>query len=350
MVEVDAPVFVRVQNVLVAVVPAHVGEGVVLPRADVLRESRVMALDRQDEGRAHRLEIGLGHAKERACLVNRVEKRPAQDEQRVVGALQGKRVEAPDRIAFGIRLGLGHPEARLRVGDHVVAGVGGADHQRRLAVVMADDGVAREDEAGAGPREAREDEPRHHRDEDHAGENLDRRDEVPVMGLRVHVAVADGRQRLDREIEKLQVEARGRVGDRVFAERVEQRIEKIDADEHGSRAAEEARPARGHAVMVEVVEEKPVETFRDDLALADADDALPRARWFLGGHAHGFWSHARAARVNCGKALLPLAGEGAPMGRMRAPRMEHHGRQPSPQPLSRRAGDGLATLRRSRGP
>jgi hypothetical protein len=44
----------------------------------------------------------------------------------------------------------------------------------------------------------------------------------------MHIAVADGRQRLDREIEQIEIALAGDVGDRLIAERIEQREDCVE--------------------------------------------------------------------------------------------------------------------------
>src|SRR6516164_11404565 len=61
------------------------------------------------------------------------------------------------------------------------------------------DGVVGKDEAHAWPREAGEDQVGQHREETHAGEDFDYGDHVPIVGLRVHAAIANRRQGLDRK-------------------------------------------------------------------------------------------------------------------------------------------------------
>jgi hypothetical protein len=61
-----------------------------------------------------------------------------------------------------------------------------------------------EHEAGLRPRKAGKDQTRHHREKAHAGENLDGSDEMTVIGLRMHIAITNGGQCLDRKIEQAQ--------------------------------------------------------------------------------------------------------------------------------------------------
>src|SRR6516162_7078124 len=86
-----------------------------------------------------------------------------------------------------------------------------------------------EDEASARPPETGEDQPGHHREERHAGEDFYRGDEMPVMGLRVHAAVTDRGQRLDRKVKKAERLISGDIGDWLVAEPIEK-------CEHGSGA------------------------------------------------------------------------------------------------------------------
>src|SRR5579871_5419729 len=75
---------------------------------------------------------------------------------------------------------------------------------------------------------------------------------MPVIGLRMHLAVTGGRERLDREVEVTEKRVAWRVGDRVVAEPVKQSEESVEDREHRCRAADEGRPRRGHAEMAQV--------------------------------------------------------------------------------------------------
>jgi hypothetical protein len=96
---------------------------------------------------------------------------------------------------------------------------------------------------------------------------------MPVIGLRVHVAVADGRQRLDREIEQAQRQRQGvgNVGDRLVAEPEQECEDGVEDDEDERGAAEEPRPVDRHAAMIEVAPEAGAEAARFDLAKPDRD-------------------------------------------------------------------------------
>src|SRR5215469_999714 len=109
-----------------------------------------------------------------------------------------------------------------------------------------------EDDASAWPRETGEDQPGHHREERHAGEDFDRGDEMPIMGLRVHVAVADRGQRLDREIKKAERLIGGDIGDWLVAEPIEKCEHRIESDEDRRRRAEKDRPRGGHCAVIAV--------------------------------------------------------------------------------------------------
>src|SRR6516162_4704474 len=121
------------------------------------------------------------------------------------------------------------PQSRRRLRNRVVTLVGDPDHQRRLALMDGYHRIFSEDEASARPPETGEDQPGHHREERHAGEDFYRGDEMPVMGLRVHVAVTDGGQRLDRKVKKAERLISGDIGDWLVAEPIEK-------CEHGSGA------------------------------------------------------------------------------------------------------------------
>src|SRR5487761_2356659 len=74
--------------------------------------------------------------------------------------------------------------SRGGVADDVVAFVGEANHQGRLAFMVGNDRIVREQQPGIRPREPGEDQPGHQRHREDPREQLDRGDEMSVMGLR----------------------------------------------------------------------------------------------------------------------------------------------------------------------
>ena len=115
----------------------------------------------------------------------------------------------------------------------------------------------------------------------HAREQLQRRDKMPVMGLRMHIAVAGGRKRLDAEIEIIDVGPAGHVGDRLISDPVEARENRVKGDEHQRSAGDESRPGGGHAAMADVAPEAEMKAFTDDdFAAAKSDDLFVRLSLF----------------------------------------------------------------------
>src|SRR5258708_14887369 len=92
------------------------------------------------------------------------------------------------------------------------------------------------------------------------------------MGVRMHVAVADGRQRLDGEIEQVDEAAGGNVGDRLMAEEEDERKGAVERDEYERGAREEDRPGDGHRSMVQVRPESAVQSPGYDVTVANSDD------------------------------------------------------------------------------
>ena len=64
----------------------------------------------------------------------------------------------------------------------------------------------------------------------------DGRDDMAIDRLRMHVAVADRRRRLDAEEEEIGEAAAARIGDRRVAETVDQRENEVQRDETPPRA------------------------------------------------------------------------------------------------------------------
>ena len=200
----------RAGDVDVTVVPADVAMRIDAPGIKLLGRTVVDAADIERQGAVDRGEIVGGHPVKRAFLVDDVEQRPAQREHRMLAAVEYQFVIAPQRMAFDGLLETKQPKPRRRLRDRIVARIGDAEHQGRLALVHGDDRMLGKDKTRARPREPGKDQPGHDREEGHAGEDFDRGDEMPVIGLRVHVAVADRRQRLDREIEQARAASRAR--------------------------------------------------------------------------------------------------------------------------------------------
>ena len=138
-------------------------------------------------------------------------------------------------MPFGRRIREQGPHARLRDRNLVHALVGETHHQAALPVMRRDDGDIREKNAWADEREAHENERGEHRDREHAEEDFDARQHMPIGRLRMHVAIADSGVGLDREEEIVEKRAR-RIGDRLIAERIQEREDAIDDEEGDGRA------------------------------------------------------------------------------------------------------------------
>ena len=227
-----------------------------------------------------------------------MKQRPAQRKHRMFLTLELQLVVAAELVALGGVFQAKQPEPRGRLGDRVVARIGDADHQRRRALMRGHDRMFGKHEARPRPRKAGEDQSGHHREETHAGEDFHGRDEVAVIGLRMHVAVADRGERLDREIEKLQRAVAGNVRDRVIAERIEQSECGVEQDEDRRGGAEEHRPIDRHRAVIEIGPESAGQSAGFDLAGADMDDT---------GSALAFWRCRFASLCRYGIALTPHA-------------------------------------------
>jgi hypothetical protein len=102
-------------------------------------------------------------------------------------------------------------------------------------------------QGGLRPREAGEDQSRHQRHRQDAGEELDRRDEVAIMRLRMHVAIAGRRERLDAEIEIIDVVAAWHIRNRLVGEPeiagpIEQPKPGVEQQKQNGCAGDEGRP------------------------------------------------------------------------------------------------------------
>jgi hypothetical protein len=129
-----------------------------------------------------------------------------------------------------------------------------------------------EHEAGARAREAGEDQPGHHRQKRHAGEDFDGGDEVSVIGLRVHVAIADCRQRFDREVKVSEGPVPGSISDRLVAERIQESENSVERDKDRCGAGKKYRPVDRHRPMIEIGPKTWAQAERLDLHVAEPDD------------------------------------------------------------------------------
>src|SRR5262249_14879441 len=98
----------------------------------------------------------------------------------------------------------------------------------------------------ARPGEPGENQSGHHGEERHPGKDFGRGDEMPVMGLRVHVAIADRGQRLDREVKKSKRRIACDIGDWLVAEPIKKGEHRVENDENSRRRTEKHRPGDGH--------------------------------------------------------------------------------------------------------
>src|ERR1700676_2859176 len=100
---------------------------------------------------------------------------------------------------------------------------------------------------------------------------------MPVMGLRVHVAIARGRERLDAEIEVVDVGAARHIGDRLISDPIQQRKNCVEDDVDNCCAANEGWPGCRHAAMADIGPEIEMQALGHHLVVAQADN--PRLCW-----------------------------------------------------------------------
>jgi len=170
----------------------------------------------------------------------------------MLAAIEPQFIEASQLVALLCALSAHDPQPRGGPRDCVVPRVRHADHQRLSFFVACNHGVIGEHETGPRTREARENQPGHHRKKTHSGEDFDRRDQMPIVGLRMHVAIADRRQRLDREVEISERSIPGGVGDRLMTQGIKEAKHGVEHHKHCGGGAKEYRPIDGHRAMIEI--------------------------------------------------------------------------------------------------
>src|SRR4051794_6840836 len=92
-----------------------------------------------------------------------------------------------------------------------------------------------------------------------------------VVRLRVHVAVADRRKRLDREIEEVAEAARPRISDRILTKEIKCGVNGVDGQKRERRRGKEPNPGDGQRSVVEVPPEITGQSAGEEVARAEAN-------------------------------------------------------------------------------
>lgn len=153
--------------------------------------------------------------------------------------------------AFGQLLVARVHDPKFRFDHAVMVVVTDSYHQRRFPIQWADHHRFAEHDARDGSGETDENETGHDREQKHAGHDLDRADDVPVNRLRVHVSVADSRERLHAEEKTIEKPLRScRARDAVVVETVKEGKEKVQRNVIETDEECELRPVQA--------EERPI--------------------------------------------------------------------------------------------
>src|SRR5215472_5002061 len=104
----------------------------------------------------------------------------------------------------------GKLDPELRFDHAVLIFVADAHHQRRLSIQGRNHHRPAKHNPGDWSRKAHKNEAGHHSDQKYARHDFDHADDVAINGLRIHVAVADSRKRLNAEEEAIQQPFRSR--------------------------------------------------------------------------------------------------------------------------------------------
>src|ERR1700730_12338841 len=192
VVDSNTAVFRGAYDIRVALPKTNVGMIVGSSRVDGLCRNNVISGHHHDQRNLGCVEIVRVESVKRAFLIEDMVKRPAQRERGVLVPHQWQLVESSKRPALHTHDILEQPKPGGSIADDVVTLVGVANHQGWLAVMARNGRVVGEQQAGIWPREPRKDQSGHQRHRKDAGEELHRRDEMSVVGLRMHIAVTGG--------------------------------------------------------------------------------------------------------------------------------------------------------------
>ena len=106
---------------------------------------------------------------------------------------------AMKHLAVDTDLGKQDVQARHRIRENGCPPITDPHHQRRFVVVHRDDRVCGEDQLGPRPRKANEGQAGQNCREGEPADDLGRRNQVAVQCCRIHLAIADGCNRLYAE-------------------------------------------------------------------------------------------------------------------------------------------------------
>jgi hypothetical protein len=126
-----------------------------------------------------------------------------------------------------------------------------------------------------GTREAHKNQTVDHCQAKHARHDLEHGNQVPVQSFRIHVAVADSRERFHAEEKSVGKRAGRHLGDGMWPHHVQRGKYKIDEEIDAENNTGEPRPAQGQDQMVCIspIELLGIELNKFELPVADPDPA-----------------------------------------------------------------------------
>ncbi len=162
-------------------------------------------------------------------------------------------------------------QLRRRIRKHGCAPVADPHHQRRFAVMHRHHRIGGEDQLGPRPRKADEGEAGQDGREREPAYDLGRRDHMAVQCRRIHLAIADRRQRLDAEEEGVREAIRPSIRHRTGNQPKECGEDDIHQQIKCEQGREELRPGQGDGEMVGIAQIEARNALLPELVGAEAN-------------------------------------------------------------------------------
>ena len=186
-----------------AVAELNIAPGVILLCLNRRRDDGIDSNDRYDEQRAAGFERFNSRAEKRTLLVDHVPQSQRRGKNRQPIEMEFENVKVAEISAFEQRFIAREHDPELGFHHAVLIFITDSHHQRRLPIQRRNDqGIAERDTRGRA-RKAHEDQAGHRCEQKNPGHDFNRRDDVGVQRLRIHVAVPDRGQRLHAEEEAI---------------------------------------------------------------------------------------------------------------------------------------------------
>jgi len=266
-----------------ALAKLNIAPAIILLRLNRRCDHRIDSNNRYDKQRTAGAERFISRAEKRALLVDGVPQSQGRGKNRQPIEMEFEHIKVAEIAAFEQRFIARKHDPELGFHHAVLIFITDADHQRRLPIQRRNDQGIAEHDTGDWTRKAHEDEAGHRCEQKNPSHDFNRRDDVGVQRLRIHVAVADGGQRLHAEEEAVKKPmSASAASDTVLLDTVKGGEKKIEPDIKTGDKRGESRPLQTEQPAIDVAPPPGVRPHFDELDLTGTDgnltglSALPR--------------------------------------------------------------------------